>query len=289
MLKYKVLVLGAEGMLGRTLYRYLGTSKNINCIGSVKNASDNFLSFDALKISRWDRLLKNTVKFDFVINCIAILKSYPDKRKCSDKDYLSINTKLPLFLEKRSLTDKFRLIHISTDSVFSKESSSCDEASPTHPSDIYDISKLLGEVTGNNSLTIRTSIIGYDPQHKKGLIEKILNSRGSIKGYINQKWSGATTLQTAKFIKWIIEKNGYNKVICKTHLFHYAPLGPTNKYDLVKLICMINGINPKVLKKTSGNKVTRFLATKYNDLLPSYLNDNNIVHALRDLKTFEER
>ncbi len=284
-----ILVLGAEGMLGRIVFRFLQLSKDNICFGTSKNAHNNILLFDALKLNRdWRKLLNNTGKVDYVVNCIALLKSYPDRRKIAKRDYIKINTDLPLFLEKRSYIDKFKLIHFSTDSVFPKSGGVFHEGSAPNPKDNYDKSKLSGEVTGNNSLTVRSSIIGYDPINKKGLIEYLLNTKSSIEGYVNHKWSGATVLQIAKFINWLTAKKGYNILINKTHIIHFVPLGPITKYDLFKKICDVNGLKVVLSNKLSKTSVSRYLKSNYSYLLPKYLIDNNIAHALKELKSFEK-
>lgn len=289
-MKYKVLVLGADGMLGRIVYRYLKNQKELICFGTSRNILKGLIKFDASNlISGYKTLINSTGNINYVINCIALLKSYPDKRKISKKDYYNINTRLPLFLEKQSKLNNFRLIHFSTDSVYLRSSHRNIENSKISAADEYSRSKLKGEAIGINSLTLRTSILGFDPLNNKGLIEFVRNANNIINGYSDQIWSGATVLQIAKLVVWLINRNGFNKITKKTHILNFAPLKPLSKYRLLWSISSVYGYGKKIKKSLSNNTTTRFLASEYTYLLPIYLNGNNIVHELKLLRRFENK
>lgn len=289
-MKHKVLVLGADGMLGRIVYRYLKNQNDLTCFGTSRKILKGLIVFDASKLtSGYKTLINRTGNVDFVINCIALLKSYPDGRKISKTDYYNINTRLPLFLEKRSQLDNFRLIHFSTDSVYSRNSHRNIETSKISATDEYSRSKLKGEASGINSLTLRTSILGFDPLNKKGLIEFVHNVNNIINGYNDQIWSGATVLQIAKLVFWLIKRNGFNKIAKRTHILNFAPLKPLTKYKLLWSISSVYGYEKKIKKSLSNNPITRYLASEYTYLLPIYLNGNNIVHELKLLRQFENK
>ena len=120
----KVLILGVNGMLGFTLLNYLNTKKNINLFGTIRNKKFNTSKFSNkiyknLNVKNFD-LLEKKIKIlapDILINCIGIVKS--EVKKSNMKNVITINTKLPNFLNKISNKYKFRFIHISTDCVFS--------------------------------------------------------------------------------------------------------------------------------------------------------------------------
>ena len=288
MIRKKVLVLGAEGMLGHAVYQYLKNTTQIICFGTSKRKSNDLLYFEVNNIPKvWMNLLNNTGNIDYVINCIALLKNYPDNKRIQKSDYLKINTLFPKFLEKRSLIDKFKLLHFSTDSIFASNSGRVNENDQKSPEDIYDLTKLNGELSGINSLTIRTSIIGFDPFHKRGIIERVKKQNHTIVGYINQKWSGSTNYQIAELVKWLTTKNGFAKIKQYTSIIHYAPLGPTTKYHLIKKIIILLNKDTKLIKAKSGNSVLRYLSSRFIYMLPKYLNNNNIEHALKDIMKFE--
>ena len=122
------------------------------------------------------------------------------KRKVS----LISNTILLYNLSVLSEKYDFKVIHISTDAVFAKNSGKSIETDIPLPEDIYGMTKYLGEISHKNVMNIRTSLIGLSPFKKSGLIEFALNSTGRISGYTNQKWSGCTNLQFAKLCEHII-------------------------------------------------------------------------------------
>lgn len=270
----RVLVLGTTGMLGRFTYAYL-TKKHENVFGSSRS-KENSLYYDFNKSSL--STLINKVKPDFVINCIGVLRQKPDI------DY-SINYELPVKLEKLSEKNKYKIINISTDAVFSNTSGVVNESSKTNPEDKYSKSKLKGEVA-KNTLTIRTSIIGLDPYSHKGILEHILNNK-KIEGYINQKWSGSTTIQLAKLFEWIIYKGGFEKISKRTNVIHFSPIYNTTKYKIVEIFA--KKIGGKSVVKSNGIEISRLFTTKYIDELPASIYNTNLDKALNEIIQNEKK
>src|SRR5690606_33662181 len=120
---------------------------------------------------------------------------------------------------------KFKIINISSNAVFSNDLGNVYEESSTNPRDSYGKSKLNGEIT-NNSINIRTSIVGLDPEEHKGILELILVNK-EIYGFTNEVWSGATVLQLAKLIYRMMNKNNFSILKEKTNTIHFAPLVAT--------------------------------------------------------------
>lgn len=228
----KILILGASGMAGHVIYTYFKENMDMNVfeIYGTKN-SNNFNGVDTkLNIFDFQSVSDylDKIKPDFVINCIGMLirgsKDFPDKT-------IYANSYFPHFLARKASEVSFKLIHISTDCVFSGKTGNYNEISFKDAVDLYGMSKSLGEINDDSNLTIRTSIIG--PEVKKegeGLLHWFLtNKNKSINGYKSNFWSGVTTLELAKFLKWIIGNKNFNG------LLHLTNNNSISKYDLLNI------------------------------------------------------
>lgn len=166
---------------------------------------------------------------DVIVNCIGIVKQLA---KAQDSiDSITINSLLPHLLAHFCQQTDTRLITLSTDCVFSGASGAYTENSKTDPVDLYGRTKLLGEVTQPNCLTIRTSIIGRQLMGSHGLVEWFLSESGqSVKGYKRAIFSGFTTQALSEIILQVIEEH---KDL--DGLWHVAA-APIAKFDLLHLI-----------------------------------------------------
>ncbi len=152
-----------------------------------------------------------------------------------------------------------RLIHISTDCVFSGEEGGYTEGSLADATDVYGKTKYLGEVTGNNVLTIRTSIIGRELVRSRGLLEWFISNRGgTVNGYDNAIFSGFPTVTFAGIIKDIIlnhpELNG---------LYHVAS-NPIDKYTLLNMINDTMHLGIKIVRLPAFRCDRSLDATKFS-------------------------
>lgn len=273
----KIIILGATGMLGRAIYKYL-SKKYSNVYGTSRKPEPGFIYLNAL--SAIEKLKKIFVKIQpkFVINCIGILKGG------NKKSLKRINSDFPKIISLISGDCNFKIINISTDAVFDNLQKEVDEDSAPASDDEYGESKLAGEQ--KNILNIRTSIIGFDPNEQKGILESLIKNRDNCPiGYTNQKWSGATTLQVAQFIEKLIYSKGFKNIFKKTNVIHFAPIR-SNKYNLVKAFSNLLKLK-KPIKKL-GKEINRTLKSKYID-------DEKLKHygislkkALRELLNFEQ-
>lgn len=235
----KVLILGANGMLGHVVYETL--SKNPEQIQvnttSRKTTNDdvNDFYFDPIvDINGITQVIKK-IKPDYVINCIGQLVQGSLNKP---KDAIILNALLPHFVASLSAQLNFRFIHISTDCVFNGKNGPYDESDSKNEENYYGLTKNLGEVVNyQNCLTIRTSIIGPEiRENKTGLFEWVLSKNSqTVNGYKNVIWSGLTTIALANFMKEII----FGKVHFNEGLIHATNNIPINKYDLIKLIVRI--------------------------------------------------
>ncbi|MDH6250685.1 dTDP-4-dehydrorhamnose reductase [Chryseobacterium sp. H1D6B] len=227
-----IIVLGASGMAGHVVYTYLKEkldSQKYRVLGTTNNNNFSDVSqklniFDTNEVEKY----LVDVKPYMVINCIGMLikgsKEFPDKT-------IFANSYFPHFLARLASENSFKLVHISTDCVFSGKKGGYTENSPKDASDIYGMSKALGEIVDSKNLTIRTSIIGPEiKQNGEGLFDWFMKSEESnISGYKSNFWSGITTLELAKFLTWLVSNDNLNELV------HLTNNEAVSKYSLLTL------------------------------------------------------
>jgi len=215
----KVLILGISGMLGNALYSFLKNDKFIDVFGFSREIplvfknQKNIYQFESL--DKIDFELINKIKPDYIINSIGVIK----QRKVDLYEQVYVNSLFPHILEKFTSEINSRLIHISTDCVFSGSKGPYSEEDLADADDYYGRSKYLGEPLSSNSICIRTSIIGHELSSQKSLLGWFLAQKdnATINGYNNAIFSGVTTLELSKFIKYLIMGN-----LKQSGLYHFA-------------------------------------------------------------------
>lgn len=238
-MRAKVLILGARGMLGHKLICQLYDNPIYNTFATMNSSGKDrkILPFDlgenlicnvnAENTKELDKLFKE-IQPDIVINCIA-------KTKTADillntLSALNINSRLPHLLAERCQNTGARFIHISTDSLFGDIGGNFPEDAKITTSDIYSMTKFLGEVNSPGSLTIRTSIIGHELKGKLGLVEWFLSQGIRVKGYSNFIYTGLPTIELANIIINFILPNK------KLSGIYHIGSEPISKYEILKLI-----------------------------------------------------
>ena len=250
----RILVLGAGGMLGHKLCQLL-PRRGHEVIGTIRKQADSLDGFrevfghmrivpeiDALDDDALAAVVSD-VRPEAIVNCVGIVKQLPQANNALIS--VGINSSLPHKLAELSRDGGCKLIHISTDCVFSGRDGMYDETSPSDATDLYGKSKYLGE-TGEAeaaSMTLRTSFIGRElhrPTH--GLLEWFLNRRGgTVKGFRKAIYSGLTSHALSGVIALLIEKH--------TDLSGVWQVAgePINKYALLLLIREIYDLDVDVL------------------------------------------
>lgn len=253
----KVLVLGGNGMAGHMIAAYL--SEQGNCV-DVFARKENDFCYTIIGDACDDELLRNVLSqtlYDVVINCIGILN---DAANLHIAQAIYLNSYLPHRLADLLSTSHTKLIHISTDCVFSGYTGPYTEQSPTDGTSWYDRTKALGEVIDDKNLTFRMSIIGPDRNENGiGLFHWFMKQKSQIKGYTNAIWTGVTTLTLAKAIQQAIEED-----LCG--LYHLVNHHSISKYELCQLFnrtfrndsILVEPYHPFVLDKTLMNTRTDF-------------------------------
>ena len=234
----RVIVLGAAGMLGHKLLQRLRTEHE--AAGTIRDAAPDaglsralagvklYPGVDAADLASLERALDDW-KAQVVLNCIGIIKQ--SKAASDPLPSIAINSLLPHQLAQMAAARGARLIHFSTDCVFSGRRGNYVEDDEPDPVDLYGRSKLLGEVTAPNALTLRTSIVGRELRGHLGLIDWFLSQRGGrINGYVRALYSGLTTLAAADLVAWLIRAHPELQGVWQ------VSGEPISKFDLLQIV-----------------------------------------------------
>jgi dTDP-4-dehydrorhamnose reductase len=234
----KILVLGVSGMLGNAVFRYCSEDSQHEVIGSARSDSvrRNFPeAFGQRIVTGTDvdnqdslALLFAKVKPDVVINCVGLIKQMADAN--DPLQAIPINSLLPHRLARLCDIAGARLIHVSTDCVFSGSKGNYLESDASDAKDLYGRSKFMGEVDYPHCITLRTSIIGHELNSAKSLVGWFLAQQGSVKGYTKAIFSGLPTIELAHVIRDVVLPQPALR-----GLYHVAA-EPINKFDLLTLV-----------------------------------------------------
>jgi dTDP-4-dehydrorhamnose reductase len=224
----RVLILGGDGMLGHELYRELRERHETRV--TVRQARKEFPEkevFSGVEVRGSTRIEEIIAQFTpaAVVNCIGIIKQRPEAEEAITS--IEVNSLLPHRLAIACRAAGARLVQFSTDCVFSGEKGNYREEDRPDPLDVYGRSKLLGEVTGEGALTLRTSMIGLGLYRKTSLIDWFLAQKGKVQGYRKAVFSGLTTRELSRVIRVIVEKHPQ-----ASGLYHLSA-APINKYELL--------------------------------------------------------
>ncbi len=235
----RVLILGATGMLGHMLWQVLrysfdtwatirGTPSSLARYGALFDPRRLIGGVDARSFPTVIRAFA-TVRPEVVINCIGVVKQLPEAK--DPVLSLQVNALFPHLLADVCTAAGIRLVHISTDCVFSGRKGRYTETDTPDAEDLYGRSKLLGEVNDPGRLTLRTSIIGRELATTHGLVEWFLSHQGGqVQGYTKAIYSGFPTLILAQIIAKVLREHP-----ALSGLYHVSA-EPINKYALLCLL-----------------------------------------------------
>ena len=273
--KKKVLVLGVTGMLGHMVQRVLEASDTIDVRGTHISEKRVPFYFDVMSGLRELEVICDQLPcYDYFINCIGILPGkITEKDPATIRKAIKINSLFPHQLSAFAKARDVRIIHISTDGVFSgKAESYCEDDTPDC-TDFYGITKSLGEVIDKHFMNLRCSIIGPSPFLGEGLLEWYLKQPAGavVSGYTNHIWHGISTYQFGKLCLKIIEGDHFETLRKESAVFHFAPNEPIAKFDLLCLFKEIFEKHVHVEAIASDDKIyKRVLQTKYRGLKNIY-------------------
>ncbi len=286
----KVLVVGASGMIGSAMVRVLSESKEWQVFGTVRSqgakqffepAIANRLLAD-IDVDKPDALVRifAQTRPDVVVNCVGLTKHH---READDPVLaIALNALLPHRMADLCAVSDARLIHVSTDCVFSGAQGNYSEQDLTDATDVYGKTKALGEVDYPYAVTLRTSTIGHELQSAYGLLEWFLSRHGQCKGYARAIFSGLPNTVFARVVRDVVIPRPE-----LTGLYHVGAQ-PIDKNSLLHLIARVYG---KVIQITEDQQfaVDRSLnserfssATAY--VAPGWLELIETMHADRNTR-----
>ena len=233
----RILILGGNGMLGHQLFKHLAEDHEIKVtlrqdLSEYEKLNlfhpDN--SFSGINVRSADQLIEVLGEFQpqAIVNAVGIIKQRSSARESIPS--LELNSLFPHRLAILCKTINARMIHLSTDCVFSGKKGNYREDDPSDALDLYGKSKYLGEVNEQHCITLRTSMIGRELSRKKNLLEWFLAQKGSIKGFKKAIFSGFTTRELSRIIEMILMQHPYASGI------YHVSSDPISKFDLLSLI-----------------------------------------------------
>jgi dTDP-4-dehydrorhamnose reductase len=260
----RLLILGGNGMAGHILVQYFQkcTPYEVFYTTRDKNIAGG-LYLDAKDYTAAKKMI-NDYSPDIMINCIGILNQYAERKPL---DAYLINGILPHHLQ--SAADKVggKLIHISSDCVFSGGLGDHTEQDIPDGFTTYARTKSLGEIKSDPHLTIRTSIIG--PEIRAGgigLLHWFMQQEGTVQGYLHALWNGVTTLELAKFVHHVIKQP-------VSGLFHLVSPEKISKLELLRLFQAVFEIKNVTIAPDDRIKINRTLINTRKDVsytVPGY-------------------
>jgi len=270
----KIIVLGKKGMLGKYIFTYLnknfivkGVTRNDLDVSDTDNLKENFRKLYDLNVN------------DLVINCVGTIKPRCDE--LGSVNAIKVNSIVPRILAEDSAQRGYKLLHPTTDCIYSGKTGAYTESNEMDVSDVYGVTKYLGET--KDATNLRVSIIGEETVNKRSLVEwcKTLDGKDA-KGFTDHLWNGITCLTYAKIIEIMIEKNIWWK-----GTRHALSPSSLNKYELVKLITDTYKIKVNLKEAESGNKCDRTLQTIYPE--NKYFNIPDLSVQLRHMQEFSKQ
>ena len=273
MIVLRVLVLGSNGMAGHLIKEYLSNESEFDLFGIDE---EDFYSFDINVLNS----IKN-INPNVIINALRITT-----KECEDspKTAILINGIIPKQLEALFYYSKVKIIHLSTDCVFSGDKGNYSEKDIPDGKTIYSITKTCGEIINNKDLTIRTSYIGPNlEKNNEELFDWFMKEKGTIEGYQNAIWNGVTTLELAKKIKQSIENNycGLYHLCSKEKISKYALLSTIKKQWNKKNIS-INQINSQKIDRSLVDNRQDLSVVRYDKMfseLYDYMNQKQFIYG----------
>ena len=240
----RVLVLGVTGMLGHDVFKVLHASTTLEVWGTLRSPSglrhfDEILQtrlrsgVDVLDLDALTDVLVR-VRPEVVVNCVGLIKQLADAN--DPLATLPINAMLPHRLAKLCSLNGARLIHVSTDCVFSGHKGMYLESDLSDAEDLYGKSKYIGELHDQaHAITLRTSIIGHELGSSHALVDWFLSQQGRVKGYRKAIFSGLPTVELARVIR------DYVIPAPQLHGLYHVSVDPIDKYSLLSLVADVYG------------------------------------------------
>ena len=290
----KVLIFGGSGMLGHKLWQTL--APRFETYVTFRGSAEKYVGYEIFEESRSIgevaaenshsvRRAFEAVQPQVVVNCIGIVK-----QDASAKDpiaTITVNSLFPHRLADLCHSFDAKLIHLSTDCVFSGAKGNYSESDVPDAQDLYGRTKLLGEVAGENCLTIRTSMVGRELKGSHGLLEWFMSHRGGrVRGFNNAIFSGFCTPALAHIIADLVEHHP------TLHGIYHVAADSINKFELLTLINETAKLNiciepdesfacDRSLDGSKFRAATGFVPPSWSDMVTALVDDSTAYDRIR--------
>ncbi len=235
---HRILVVGAAGMLGSAVFRFFADDARYAAFGTIRSAGQRAhfapglheILLSGIDVASDSDLMAAfaAARPDTVINCVGVINEADAVR--NQLTTLALNALFPHRLVQIAGLAGSRVVHLSTDCVFSGARGSYTEDDFADAGDLYGRSKYLGEVDYPNAVTLRTSIIGHELDSNRSLIDWFLGQPGPVKGFRKAVFSGLPTVEIARIIR--------DHVITAPDLsgVYHLSAAPIDKFALLGLV-----------------------------------------------------
>jgi len=296
----RILVLGGTGMLGHKMFQLL-RKRFPETYCTIRGSIDDFPvrnidifhsghvleHRDFADLTKLERLFADH-RPQVIVNCVGMIKHRP----ASKNPITSIVTNALLPHQLSAICQRWdaRLIHFSTDCVFSGNRGCYREDDITDATDIYGRTKSLGELASGNALTLRTSIIGRELIHSQSLLEWLLaQNHQRVRGFRHALFSGLTTNRLAELVGDLIERHPHLRGL-------YQVASQTiSKFDLLCLLRDTYELDIEILsddeffcdRSLRGDKfeaATGYVCPSWRELTVELANDDTPYEEWRSVK-----
>jgi len=252
------MVLGASGMLGKACDLVFSEDSNLKLVSTARRALPETRKFDVLTDSI-DELISAEAP-DWIINCIGIIKPHiKEDSSVSVENAISLNSLFPHAIANAIVGTNTKVIQIATDCVYSGREGRYLESSPHDPTDVYGKTKSLGEVSSDQFIHIRASIIGPEFGRSTSLQEWFLGQpkEAKVNGFTDHLWNGLTTHHFALLSRALI-----NGDLNRNGKHHVLPSNILTKAELLETFAEVHERRDiQVEHVASANKIDRTLGT----------------------------
>jgi len=251
----KILILGGNGLVGHKILQicrnhlpvekfkieatFREEKKSYKYLNYKINISNSFFNINVNNFESLSKVI-NIYQPNLIINCIGLTKKISNSSPPIHSIYL--NSYFPHLLSNICLLNNIKLIHLSTDCIFSGKKGNYLESDSSDATDIYGKTKYLGEIDNANTLTLRSSILGPELVKVIGIYSWFIKSRGSVIGFDKAFFSGFTSVEIANIIIFIIKNN-----INLSGVYHLSSY-KISKFDLLCKIKEINNLKIEIIK-----------------------------------------
>ncbi len=254
----RVIVFGSTGMVGRAVVARLSSQPDLDLVAISRETH----AFDVCDSDgQTARLLRDAV---FAVNCIGILRGDPSYGTPEyQRTATLVNALWPQRLADVTSGTDCHVVHLSTDAVFTPAPDPAEETTPVSPSEMYGISKALGEVDAAHVINVRFSVIGPAPDRPPSLWEWLVRQPRDavVHGYATFGWSGCTSRQLGWLVSDLVAQRTFETVRSAGPAFHFSPNGTATKFSVLEMLAARLRPDIKVLATPQSERTSRALSS----------------------------